>query len=142
MVDKTTFGIAELAQEFGISARSIRFYEDKGLITPRREGLKRIYTPRDRVRLMLILRGKRLGFSLRDIQEIIDLYDAEPTGEAQLRRLIGSCREQRAILTQQREDIEVTLRELDAVESQAQRILDAGPSAGVAGAPSRESRAG
>ncbi|GEO82983.1 MerR family transcriptional regulator [Pararhodospirillum oryzae] len=118
------FSIADLAREFSVTPRAIRFYEDKGLIAPARDGLRRIYSPRDRVRLKLILRGKRLGFTLREIQEIIDLYDAEPTGEAQLRRLIASCQRSRAALRQQLDDIQVTLEEIDAVESQCSRILE------------------
>lgn len=117
------YSIADLAREFSVTPRAIRFYEDKGLIAPAREGLRRIYSPRDRVRLKLILRGKRLGFTLREIQEIIDLYDAEPTGEAQLRRLIESCQRSRAALRQQMDDIRITLEELDAVESQCSQLL-------------------
>ncbi|MCF8479116.1 MAG: MerR family DNA-binding transcriptional regulator [Rhodospirillum sp.] len=121
---RDSYSIADLAKEFDVTPRAIRFYEDKGLITPERDGLRRIYSPRDRVRLMLILRGKRLGFSLKEIQEIIDLYDAEPTGEAQYMKLIESCRKSRESLRQQLEDIQVTLGEIDAVESQCQKLLD------------------
>jgi DNA-binding transcriptional MerR regulator len=121
---RDSYSIADLAKEFEVTPRAIRFYEDKGLITPERDGLRRIYSPRDRVRLMLILRGKRLGFSLKEIQEIIDLYDAEPTGEAQYMKLIESCQKSRNSLRQQLEDIQVTLEEIDAVESQCQKLLD------------------
>ncbi|WP_413203362.1 MerR family transcriptional regulator [Rhodospirillum sp. A1_3_36] len=121
---RNSYSIADLAKEFDVTPRAIRFYEDKGLITPERDGLRRIYSPRDRVRLMLILRGKRLGFSLKEIQEIIDLYDAEPTGEAQYMKLIESCQKSRNSLRQQLEDIQVTLEEIDAVENQCQKLLD------------------
>lgn len=121
-----TYSIADLAREFDVTPRAIRFYEDKGLLSPTRDGLRRIYAPRDRVRLKLILRGKRLGLTLREIQEIIDLYDAEPTGEAQLRKLIEGCRRSRATLHQQMDDIRITLEEIDAVEVQCQRLLDEG----------------
>lgn len=131
-MDKTreTFSIADLSREFQVTPRAIRFYEDKGLLTPQRDGLRRIYRSRDRVRLKLILRGKRLGLTLREIQEIIDLYDAEPTGEAQLRKLIESCRRSRATLHQQMEDIHITLEEIDAVEAQCTSLLTEGPARG------------
>lgn len=119
-----TFGISELAQEFGITARAIRFYEDKGLIAPLRDGQRRVYSGRDRVRLMLILRGKRLGFSLREIQEIIDLYHAERGEVGQLRYFIGKMQERRASLLSQREDIDLTLRELDSLEDQCRALLE------------------
>ncbi|MBK1665635.1 MerR family transcriptional regulator [Rhodospirillum rubrum] len=125
--NRDTFSIADLAAEFAVTPRAIRFYEDKGLITPARDGMRRIYSPRDRVRLMLILRGKRLGFSLKEIQEIIDLYDAEPTGEAQLRRLITTCQTSRAALRQQMDDIRVTIDEIEAVETQCRQALLEGP---------------
>jgi DNA-binding transcriptional MerR regulator len=121
---RDSHSIADLSKEFDVTPRAIRFYEDKGLITPQRDGQRRIYSPRDRVRLMLILRGKRLGFSLKEIQEIIDLYDAEPTGEAQLEKLIESCRKSRDSLRQQMDDIRITLEEIDAVEDQCQKLLD------------------
>jgi len=126
-----TYSIADLAHEFGVTARAIRFYEDKGLLSPRREGQRRIFTERDRVRLLLIVRGKRLGFSLSECQDIIDMYGAEPTEGAQLRRLIDTIRQRRESLLDRMEDMRLTLDELDQVEAQAQRILD-----GVNGEPS------
>ncbi|WP_299439580.1 MerR family DNA-binding transcriptional regulator [uncultured Rhodospira sp.] len=125
-----TYSIADLAHEFGVTARAIRFYEDKGLLSPRREGQRRIFTERDRVRLLLIVRGKRLGFSLSECQDIIDMYGAEPTEGAQLRRLIDTIRQRRESLLERMEDMRLTLDELDQVETQAQRILD-----GVNGEP-------
>lgn len=124
MTQERTYGISELAQEFGITARAIRFYEDKGLLTPLRDGQRRIYNGRDRVRLMLILRGKRLGFSLREIQEIIDLYHAERGEAGQLRYFLGKMQERRDSLLSQREDIDLTLRELDSLEDQCRALLD------------------
>ncbi|MGC2856457.1 MerR family transcriptional regulator [Novispirillum sp. DQ9] len=124
MTQERTYGISELAQEFGITARAIRFYEDKGLLTPLRDGQRRIYNGRDRVRLMLILRGKRLGFSLREIQEIIDLYHAERGEAGQLRYFLGKMQERRDSLLSQREDIDLTLRELDSLEEQCRALLD------------------
>lgn len=124
MTQERTYGISELAQEFGITARAIRFYEDKGLLTPLRDGQRRVYNGRDRVRLMLILRGKRLGFSLREIQEIIDLYHAERGEVGQLRYFLAKMRERRDSLMRQREDIDLTLHELDSLEQQCQALLE------------------
>jgi len=124
--DEQTYSIAELSSEFGVTARAIRFYEDKGLLMPRREGQRRIYTERDRVRLLLIVRGKRLGFSLGECQDIIDMYGAEPTEGAQLRRLIETIRQRRRSLLDRMEDMRLTLDELDQVEAQARRILEGG----------------
>jgi DNA-binding transcriptional MerR regulator len=108
--------IAEIAEEFGITHRAIRFYEDQGLINPERRGTQRIFHPRDRVRLGLVLRGKRLGFDLGQIRRIVDMYD-EPPGEAgQLRYLLERIAARRAELEQRRRDIEITLKELDEVE--------------------------
>lgn len=119
------FSISELAAEFGVTARAIRFYEDKGLVSPRRDGQRRIYNARDRVRLILILRGKRLGFSLREIQEILDLYDAEPGEVGQLRHLLAKVQERRSSLARQREDIDSILQEIDRLEQQCLARLDA-----------------
>ena len=89
-----TFGIAELAREFDVTTRTIRFYEDKGLLSPARKKQRRVYAPRDRVRLRLIMRGKRLGFSLTDIAEFLDLYDADPQHLEQMRALAEIARRQ------------------------------------------------
>ena len=112
-----TFGIADLAREFDVTTRTIRFYEAEGLIAPTRRGQQRIFGGRDRVRLKLILRGKRLGFSLGEIREIIDLYDAAPGEAGQLRFFLGKIRERRATLERQRTDIAETLAELAEVEA-------------------------
>ena len=120
----TQYTIGELSREFDVTTRTIRFYEDQGLLAPQREGQQRIYSPRDRVRLRLILRGKRLGFSLKDVQEMLEMYDA-PQGEVgQLRDFISRMRRRRHELEQQRDEILVVLGELDALEQRCQRILD------------------
>ena len=120
------FSIAELAREFNVTARAIRFYEDKGLITPMRQGTRRIYSPRDRVRLRLILRGRRLGLSLDDIREIIDLYDTDAGHTGQLRLLIAKIEDRRRILLTQRQDIDAMLEGLDQVHAQCMDILISG----------------
>lgn len=107
--------IATLAREFGVTARTIRFYEAEGMLSPERQGTQRLYHPRDRVRLKLILRGKRLGFSLAEIREIIDLYDSDPGETGQLRYFLDKIEERRAEIEQKRRDIAVTLEELQAV---------------------------
>lgn len=111
-----TYSIRDLAEEFDVTTRTIRFYEDEGLISPARRGQTRLFSPRDRVRLKLILRGKRLGFSLGEIREIVDLYDAAPGEYGQLRFFLGKIAERRAMLEQQRADIADTLDELAEVE--------------------------
>lgn len=118
-----SYGITDLAQEFDVTTRTIRFYEDQGLLSPRRRGQTRIYSPRDRTRLKLILRGKRLGFSLSEVAEIVLLYDTEPGEIGQLEFFIDKIRQRRAILEQQREDIDVTIEELDAVEQRCRERL-------------------
>ena len=104
--------------------RAIRFYEDQGLLSPLREGTRRIYREKDRVRLRLILRGKRLGFPLSEIKEIFDLYDNETGEETQLKVLIRKIQERRARLEQQRNDIEVVLTEMQDVEDRAKAALE------------------
>ena len=118
-----TYGIAELAREFTVTTRTIRFYEDKGLLAPLRKGQRRIYAPRDRVRLRLIMRGKRLGFSLDEIRELIDLYDVDPTEVTQLRHFLEKIREHKAVLTRQQSDIDETLKEMERIEAQCSSLL-------------------
>ncbi|MFI7064550.1 MerR family DNA-binding transcriptional regulator [Kribbella sp. NPDC050124] len=120
-----TWSIAELAAEYDVTLRTIRFYEDRGLLTPERRGTMRVYHPRDRVRLGLILRGKRLGFSLDEIATIVDMYDAEPGEEGQLVYLLDQITTRRADLEQRRHDIEETLRELSEVERRCEADLKA-----------------
>ena len=108
--------IGALAREFGVTTRTIRFYEDQGLLAPRRAGANRVYDARDRVRLKLILRGKRLGFSLAEIGEMLDMYDAPQGERGQLEYFIRRIRERRADLLDQRREIDDVLGELDALE--------------------------
>ncbi len=118
-----TYGIAELAREFGVTTRTIRFYEDRGLIAPRRAGQRRIYAARDRVRLKLIMRGKRLGFSLEDIAQILNLYDVDPTEVAQLRLFADKLRERKKALERQKADIVALIKELDVFEERSLALL-------------------
>jgi DNA-binding transcriptional MerR regulator len=106
------FSVTELAEQLGITPRAIRFYETKGLIKPQRAGTTRVYTPRDRARMKLILRGKRLGFTLADIREYLDMYDVDPSQTKQLELLLGKVDRRISELEQQREDLETTLVEL------------------------------
>ena len=117
------FSISELSQEFDVTTRAIRFYEDEGLLEPQRQGRQRVYSSRDRVRLKLILRGKRLGFSLSEIGEIIDMYDSEPGEVGQLQYFIEKISVRRKTLKQPRNDIDVTRRELDSIEKQCRRSM-------------------
>lgn len=117
-----TFKISELAKEFDITTRSIRFYEDLGLLTPERKGNTRIYNGRDRIRLKLILRGKRLGFSLADIKELFELYDTDQSTE-QLNYMIRLIEEKKAALQQQANDIEAVMLELNAAQLRCQNTL-------------------
>ena len=117
------FSISELSQEFDVTTRAIRFYEDEGLLEPQRQGRQRVYSSRDRVRLKLILRGKRLGFSLSEIGDIIDMYDSEPGEVGQLQYFIEKISVRRKTLKQQRDDIDVTLKELDSIEKQCRKSI-------------------
>ena len=116
--------ITELAREAGVTARAIRFYESKGLLTPRRAGTTRIYTHRERGRLQLILCGKRLGFSLTDIGEYLDLYDADPTQHDQIVLLLDKVNNRIGELESQKADIDDTLKELSSVRAQALAAMD------------------
>ncbi len=118
-----TFSITELARELDVTPRTIRFYEDQGLVAPERRGQTRVYDPRDRVRLKLILRGKRLGFSLKEISEILGLYDSAPGEAGQLWHLLDKIGERRDQLVRQREDIAVTLAELETLEARCKHRL-------------------
>ncbi|EPW8046425.1 MerR family DNA-binding transcriptional regulator [Vibrio sp. Vb1026] len=117
-----TFKISELAKEFDITTRSIRFYEDLGLLTPERKGNTRIYNGRDRIRLKLILRGKRLSFSLADIKELFELYDTDQSTE-QLNYMIRLIEEKKAALQQQANDIQAVMMELNAAQLRCQNTL-------------------
>ncbi|MFI2811888.1 MerR family DNA-binding transcriptional regulator [Microbulbifer sp. JSM ZJ756] len=121
--EPSSYSISDLAREFGITTRAIRFYEDKGLISPARRGQTRVYRPEDRVRLMLILRGKRLGFSLDESREIIDMYDPEHGNVEQLQRLLQHIKQKRAQLQQQLRDIQSLMGELDEAEARTRASL-------------------
>jgi len=121
-----TYTITELAREFDITPRAIRFYEDQGLISPSREGTGgriRIYGARDRTRLKLTLRGKRLGLTLSEIKDLVDMYESPKDSAAQLQRFLTVLAQHRNALEQQREDIEITLAEIAAHEEKCQRML-------------------
>lgn len=115
------WSISELSKEFDITTRTIRFYEAEGLLSPRREGQKRIYSSKDRVTLKLIMRGKRLGFSLAESRELIEMYQPD-SNQAQTERVLEKVQESRQRLLQQQDDIKVMLHELDAHE---ERVLEA-----------------
>ena len=123
------FTVNQLAEEFGVTPRAIRFYEVKGLIAPRRAGTTRVFDRRDRARLLLVLRGKRLGFSLAEIREFLDLYDADHTQHSQINLLLARVRERIAELEQQRRDLEQTLGELCLVETEAAAAIARRPAA-------------
>jgi len=120
-----SWSIAELAAEFGVTLRTIRFYEDLGLISPARRGTQRVFGSRDRIRLKLILRGRRLGMTLDEIRTIIDMYDAEPGEVGQLHYLLDQLAARRADLEERRRDIEESLVELDRVEAKVRADLAA-----------------
>lgn len=111
------YTITELTREFDVTTRTLRFYEDEGMLRPVRRGRTRLYRPADRIRLKLILRCKRLGFSLADIRGIIDMYSHEPAESDKLRALAARIRQHRADLQQKQADIAETLSELDVVEA-------------------------
>ncbi|HYD29591.1 MAG TPA: MerR family DNA-binding transcriptional regulator [Azospirillaceae bacterium] len=117
------FTVNELAQELGITARTLRFYETKGLLSPQRAGTTRVYTKRDRARMRLILRGKRLGFSLAEIKEYLDLYKVDNENVEQQRLLLARVRERMAELEAQREDLEAAVAELKDIEEQVAETL-------------------
>ena len=120
----TTYTIGELAKHFDITTRSIRFYEEQQLITPERQGQNRIYHAKDKVRLKLILRGKRLGFSLAEIRNLFELYDVNPNSAAQLEIMLQLTQSKRAVLEQQLNDIQMLMNELDDVEARCQDELN------------------
>lgn len=123
--------VTELARETGITARAIRFYESKGLLKPKRAGTTRVYTHRERGRLQLILRGKRLGFTLTDIGEYLDLYDADPTQQDQIALLLEKVNARIQELEAQKTDLEVSLKELSNVRDQARMALATKPKRAV-----------
>lgn len=123
-----TYTITELAREFDITPRAIRFYEDQGILSPAREGAggrNRVYTPRDRTRLKLTLRGKRIGLSLSEIKSLVDMYESPKDTAAQMHRFLGVLAQHRETLEQQREDIEMSLSEIASHEEECRRLLAA-----------------
>ena len=121
--DRSEYSIGDLAREFDVTPRAIRFYEDHGLLAPRRAGQRRIYSPRDRTRLKLTLRGKRLGLSLAEIRELIDMYEPGRDARPQLERFLALLGSHKASLQQQRTDIEAQLSELESFEKRIRKQL-------------------
>jgi DNA-binding transcriptional MerR regulator len=124
--ERNEFSISELAQEFDVTPRAIRFYEAEGLLSPRRDGQRRIYTPRDRTRLKLTLRGKRLGLTLAEIRELIDMYEPGRDGTPQLERFQEVLEAHRKSLLQQRADIEAQLGEIQTFAKRVAQQLKKG----------------
>ncbi len=124
--ERTEFSISDLAREFDITPRAIRFYEDQGLISPRREGQRRVYTPRDKTRLKLTLRGKRLGLSLSEIKELIDMYEPGRDERPQLERFLAVLETHKSSLLQQRADLETQLAEIHTFEKRVRKQLKRG----------------
>jgi len=136
---ESTYTISELAREFALTTRAIRFYEDEGLIAPARQGRVRVYGERERVRLKLVLRGKRLGLALAEIAELLDLYEIARNERAQLAKFLDLLADRRGRLLQQREDIDAVLAEIDGVERECRRRLkDDHAAAARAGVPTDE----
>jgi DNA-binding transcriptional MerR regulator len=136
------FTVNQLAAALGITPRAIRFYEAKGLIAPRRAGTMRVFTRRDRARLLLVLRGIRLGFSLAEVREYLDLYDADPTQREQTRLLRDKVTARIAALEAQRADLEQALAELRGIAAQADAALAAAEPAAAGAAPTPSRRGG
>ena len=124
--ERAEFSIGELASEFDVTPRAIRFYEDHGLLAPKRAGTRRIYSPRDRTRLKLTLRGKRLGLTLSEIRELIDMYEPGRDERPQLARFLALLEAHKASLEQQRGDIEAQLTELQVFEKKIRKQLKRG----------------
>jgi DNA-binding transcriptional MerR regulator len=118
-------GIQEVASALGVTPRTLRFYEDNGLISPQRVGSTRVYSRRDVGRMQLILRGKRLGFTIREIREFLDLYDADPSHREQMEHLIGRVEERLGSLAAQKAAIEETITELEEIVREANERLAA-----------------
>lgn len=132
MTDTERYSIRDLSDEFDVTPRALRFYEDKGLISPERRGLQRIYDRRDKGRLSLILRGKRLGFSLAEIRDWLDLYELQDGQIAQAEKLLDASHGRLAALEQQREDIDATIRDLkDQMQTVTNWLADRGINPGA-----------
>lgn len=118
-----TWSITELSTQFGVTPRTLRFYENHGILAPRREGQRRIYTARDRTRLKLALRGKRLGFQLSEIRSLIDIYDGPGSTVSQLQTYLDVLAKHKQLLLQQKKDLEQTLAEIEQQEKQCKHLL-------------------
>ncbi|MGZ8230158.1 MAG: MerR family transcriptional regulator [Burkholderiales bacterium] len=127
-----TYSIGDLAREFGVTTRTLRHYEQEGLLNPARQGLARVFSARDRVRLKLALRGKRLGFTLQEIKELFNLYDLAKDERRQLQAFLEKLEKRKALLERQREDIEVMLQEVEFFAVQSRRLLSRPPDAATA----------
>jgi len=123
-MSSTTYSISELARELDITTRAIRFYEEQGMLCPERRGLERVYSARDKVTLKLILRGKRIGFSLAECKDLISLYDPSGGNQKQLQTMLGKITERRGQLEQQLLDIQQMQLELDTAEERCRAELD------------------
>lgn len=130
---ETLFRIGDLARQFGISLRTLRFYEDKGLLSPKREGVTRLYSRRDKARLQLILLGRRVGFSLRDVKHMIDLYDPTGTNVRQLRVALDKSEKQMKRLQKQRQEIDDAIAELSELLGNVRQKLEATSTPRLAG---------
>jgi len=118
-----SYTITELAREFDITPRAIRFYEDMGLLAPARAGRNRVYTQRDRTRLKLTLRGKRLGLALQEVKQLVDMYDSPADTTPQLQAFLAVLSEHRRLLERQREDIDATLQDITQHEARSRKLL-------------------
>ncbi len=121
---QNSYTIGQLASEFKVTPRALRFYEQKGLLSPRRVGLSRYFTRRDRARLKLIVRGKRLGFALLEIKELLDLYDIGDDQIEQLKKTLNHSKYKLKTLNEQKKDVEDTIEEMNQVISQLEKLLD------------------
>lgn len=119
-----TYSIRDLSHEFNVTTRTLRFYEEKGLLAPIRKGTTRVYSAADRASLKLVLRGKRLGLSLEESADLISMYDPQSSNKTQLRAAIGKFSEKRAKLVQQREELELMIGELTEYEKRYQKVLN------------------
>ncbi|MDR3481522.1 MAG: MerR family DNA-binding transcriptional regulator [Burkholderiaceae bacterium] len=140
----SNYTITELSREFDITPRAIRFYEDQGLISPKREGAggrTRVYNARERTRLKLTLRGKRLGLTLSEIKDLIDMYESPKDTAAQLQRFMAVLARHRETLERQREDIDITLAEIGAHEADCRRLLSDGKTTKQKAAPANRAKA-